>query len=314
MNVLIAGGAGFIGSNLTKFHLKCKDNVFIIDNLITGSIKNIKPFFKYNSLHFIQEDIISYDFAKLPSFNVIYHLASPASPCQYKKNPIETLRVNSQGTYNLLEFARKSQNSVFVLASTSEVYGDPLVHPQPESYWGNVNPNGIRSCYDESKRFAEALAMTYFRKFNLNIRIARIFNTYGPNMEKNDGRVISNFIVQGLTNKPITICGDGKQTRSFCYVSDMVKGLYLLANTDKIPGQVFNLGNPVEKTILEVAAVIKEMTKTKSKIIFQPIDSDDPKKRKPDITRAKQLLKWKPEVSLQEGLQKTINYFINELV
>ena len=314
MKILIIGGAGFIGSNLAKFHLKNNDDIFVIDSLITGSIKNIESFLKKKSFHFIEKDIIDYDFSKLNSFDIIYHLASPASPTQYKKYPIETLLTNSQGTHNLLEFFKNSRSKVFVLASTSEVYGDPLVHPQTEEYWGNVNPNGVRSVYDEGKRFAEALTMTYFRKFNLDIRIARIFNTYGPNMEKNDGRVVSNFIIQGLTNKPITIYGDGKQTRSFCYVSDMVKGLYLLANTDKIPGQVFNLGNPVEKTILEMSALIKEMTKSKSKIIFQPIDSDDPKKRKPDISRARQLLKWKPEVSLQEGLQKTINYFINESV
>lgn len=313
MNILIAGGAGFIGSNLTNFHLKRKDTVFVIDNFITGSIENIKPFFKQNSFHFIQEDIVNYNFTKLPTFDIIYHLASPASPIQYKKYPIETLLANSQGTFKLLEFFKKSKSRSFVLASTSEVYGDPMVHPQLENYWGNVNPVGIRSCYDEGKRFAEALTMAYFRKFKLNIRIARIFNTYGPYMEQNDGRVISNFIIQALTKKPITIYGDGKQTRSFCYVSDMVRGLYLLASTEKIAGEIINLGNPNEKTISQISILIKEMVETKAKIIFQSIDSDDPKKRKPNISKAIQMLKWKPDVSLNTGLQKTINYFSKEL-
>ncbi len=309
MNILIAGGAGFIGSNLSEYHLKHHDHVFVIDSLITGSLEKIKPFFKNNFFHFIHEDIVSYDFSKLTSFNIIYHLASPASPIQYKKFPIETLLANSKGTHNLLEFASKNKKCVFVLASTSEVYGDPLVHPQPENYWGNVNPNGIRSCYDEGKRFSEALAMAYFRKFNIDLRIARIFNTYGPNMEKNDGRIVSNFVVQALEGKPLTIYGSGRQTRSFCYVSDMIRGLYLLATTEKMAGQIINLGNPVEKSVLEMAEIIKEITKTKSRTVFLPIDSDDPKKRKPDISKAKQLLKWSPRISLQEGLQKTINHF-----
>lgn len=313
MNILIAGGAGFIGSNLVNFHLKRKDVVFVIDNFITGSIKNIKPFFTNNSFHFIEENVVNYNFAKLQSFDIVYHLASPASPIQYKKYPIETLLANSQGTLNMLEFFKKSESKTFVLASTSEVYGDPMIHPQMESYWGNVNPVGVRSCYDEGKRFAEAITMAYFRKFNLNIRIARIFNTYGPKMEQNDGRVISNFVIQALSQKEITIYGDGKQTRSFCYVSDMVKALYLLGSTEKIAGEIINLGNPNEKTILEIANLIIEMTQTKSKITFKTIDSDDPKKRKPDISKAIQILKWKPDVSLNEGLQKTINFFSKEL-
>lgn len=309
MNILITGGAGFIGSNLAKLHLKNRDNIYVIDNLLTSSAENIEPFLKTNQFHFIQEDIINYSFSQLPFFDIVYHLASPASPIQYKKYPIETLLANSQGTNAVLEFVKKSKSKVFVLASTSEVYGDPLIHPQPENYWGNVNPNGIRSCYDESKRFAEALTMTYFRKYNLNIRIARIFNTYGPNMERQDGRVISNFIVQSLTKQPITVYGDGKQTRSFCYVSDMIKGLNLLATEKNINGQVFNLGNPSEKTINELAQLIKKLTNSSSPIVYKKIDCDDPKRRKPDITKAKGILRWKLSISLTQGLLQTIEYF-----
>lgn len=317
MNILITGGAGFIGSNLTAFHLEKNDIVFVIDNLITGSKKNIEPFLKNKNFHFYQLDIITFNLPRRQAgfslqashFDLVYHLASPASPIQYKKYPIETLLTNSQGTYNLLQFLKKSRSKNFVLASTSEVYGDPLVHPQKEDYWGNVNPNGIRSCYDESKRFAEALTMNYFRKYHLNIRIARIFNTYGPNMERNDGRVVSNFIIEALTNKPIIIYGDGKQTRSFCYVSDMIEGLYLLATKPDLEGTIINLGNPNEKSILELAKIIKKLTKSNSKIIFQSIEEDDPKKRKPDISKAKKLLGWNAKVSIEEGLIKTIDYF-----
>lgn len=316
MNILITGGGGFIGSNLTAFHLEKNDVVFVIDNLITGSRKNISRFLTNKNFHFYQSDVLTFNLPRrqagfsLPTyFDLIYHLASPASPIQYKKYPIETLLTNSQGTHNLLQFLKKSLSKNFVLASTSEVYGDPLVHPQKEDYWGNVNPNGIRSCYDESKRFAESLAMNYFRKHKLNIRIARIFNTYGPNMEKNDGRVVSNFIIEALTNKPITIYGDGKQTRSFCYISDMVNGLYLLATKTNIAGSIINLGNSIERSVLELAKIIKNLTKSSSKIVFQPIEEDDPKKRKPDISKAKKLLGWTPKVSIEDGLIKTIDYF-----
>jgi nucleoside-diphosphate-sugar epimerase len=309
MEILIAGGAGFIGSNLTEFHLNRKDEVTIIDNLITGNNKNIESFVNKNLVKFIKADIVDYDYDELPTFDIVYHLASPASPIQYKKYPQETLITNSFGTKKLLDFFVKSHSGSFVISSTSEVYGDPLVHPQPETYWGNVNPVGIRSCYDEAKRFAEALVMVYFRKYKINLRVARIFNTYGPNMEKNDGRVVSNFIIQALSNHPITIYGDGNQTRSFCYVSDMVKGLYGLASRKNLAGEIINLGNPVEKSIKEMAILIKELTGSDSPIVFEKIDQDDPKKRKPDINKAQKKLGWNPEIPLTEGLKKTISYF-----
>lgn len=314
MRILITGGAGFIGSHLSKKHIEKDDEVYVVDNLVTGSKLNVENLLKHPHFHFIEADILTFDFSTLPSVDYIYHLASPASPIQYKKYAIETLRTNSEGTYNVLEFMRKSKSKSFVITSTSEVYGDPLVHPQTEEYWGNVNPNGVRSCYDEAKRYAEALVMTYYRKYNLDLRIARLFNTYGPHMEKNDGRVVSNFVMQALTNKPITIYGIGTQTRSFCYIDDTAEGLYRLVSTPDIAGSVVNLGNPVEKTIAELASIVKTMTGSKSDIILTPIDADDPKKRKPDISKAKKFLKWKPTVTLEEGLQKTISYFRERFV
>jgi len=309
MKILIAGGAGFIGSNLTKLLLNKNFKVTVIDNLITGSEKNLAPLLTNKNLSVFREDLVSFDFNKLQAFDLIFHLASPASPIKYKQYPVETLMVNSLGTKNLLDFMLKSKSKTFVLASTSEIYGNPLVHPQVENYWGNVNPNGIRSCYDESKRFAESLTMTYFRKYELDIRIARIFNTYGPNMEKNDGRIVSNFIMQALTDQPITIYGDGKQTRSFCYVDDLIEGLISLGTVKEISGQVINLGNPIEKTVAEMAVLIKKLVDSKSIVTNQPIEADDPQKRKPDISKAKKLLGWEPEIALEEGLNKTINYF-----
>ncbi len=319
MKILITGGAGFIGSNLSEFHLKKNDEVFVVDNLITGSKANIGALLKNPCFHFFEEDILNFQFSPpaggFPSyFDIIYHLASPASPVQYKKYPIETLRVNSEGTYRLLEYMKRNKSKIFVLASTSEVYGDPKVHPQTESYWGNVNPVGVRSCYDEGKRFAEALTISYFRKYNLDTRIARIFNTYGPNMEENDGRVISNFVMQALTNKPITVYGDGKQTRSFCYVFDMVQALSLLGTKQDIAGEIINVGNPEEYSIKEVASIIKKETESASEIILKPIDDDDPKQRQPDIIKAKKLLGWEPKVTFLEGLDKTITYFRKRFV
>lgn len=308
MKILITGGAGFIGSHLAKLHIDKGDNVFVVDNFITGNKENLKSITSVR-LKIINEDVSKYDFSDLPLIDFAYGLASPASPIQYKKYPIETMLANSQGIYFLMELLKNKKCKRVVLSSTSEVYGDPLEHPQKETYFGNVNPAGERSCYDEAKRYAEAMAISYFMKFKVDVRIARIFNTYGPNMELNDGRVVSNFITQALQNKNITIYGDGTQTRSFCYVSDLVAGLNLLAETENISGKIINLGNPIEKTVLELAILIKQMTSSKSKIVFEKIGSDDPKKRKPDITKAQEILKWEPQVNLEEGLKKTIAYF-----
>lgn len=309
MHILITGGAGFIGSHLSKHYIQSGHRVTVIDNLITGSPHNIADL-PSDKFRFIQEDVLQFPFESLPNdIDIAFHLASPASPIQYKKYPVETLRVNAEGTYRLLAWAQTRKTTRVVLASTSEVYGDPLEHPQRETYFGNVNPSGERSCYDEAKRYAEAMTMTYARTFGLPVRIARIFNTYGPHMERQDGRVVSNFITQALAGSPITIYGDGSQTRSFCYVSDLVAGLALLGETPNIDGEIINLGNPVEKTVSEIAEMIKTMTQSSSPIIHEPIGADDPKKRKPDITKATARLGWEPRVSLAEGLAKTIAYF-----
>ena len=308
MKMLITGGAGFIGSNLTELLLKNNHELTVIDNLITGSKKNIEGL--AGDLTFVEGDVTTFDFDKLhQSFDIIFHLASPASPIQYTKHPVETLMVNSLGTKRLLDFMVASKSKRFVLASTSEVYGDPQKSPQAEDYWGNVNPNGIRSCYDESKRFAEAAVMTYFRKYNHDVRIARIFNTYGPHMEKEDGRVVSNFICQCLQGSPITVNGDGGQTRSFCFVSDMIEALLQLGMVDDIAGEVINVGNPDERTIIDIAKIIKKLTKSDSEITFAPMPADDPRQRKPNISKAQKLLKWEPEVALEDGLTQTIEYF-----
>lgn len=312
MKICITGGAGFIGSNLSLFYTSQNHEVFSIDNLITGSLDNIKSLESNPLFHFIQADIINFNFSQIPQCDIVYHLACPASPIQYKKFPLETLLVSSEGTRKVLEFVKSSNSHIFVLASTSEVYGDPIEHPQKETYWGNVNPSGIRSCYDEGKRYAEAITMTMFRLYKLDVRIARIFNTYGPLMEKNDGRVVSNFIMQALKKRPITIYGDGQQTRSFCYVSDMVQGLHLLGTVKNLSGNTVNLGNPDEYSILELAKIIKKTIKTSSKIIYNPIDEDDPKKRNPDISKANRLLHWNPVVPFSQGLLKTITYFKNK--
>ncbi|MBP9691306.1 GDP-mannose 4,6-dehydratase [Candidatus Woesebacteria bacterium] len=310
MNILITGGAGFIGSHLTKQYTELGHHVYVVDNLITGNTDNLKEV-EPALLTFIEEDVASYDFIDIPHIDIAFNLASPASPIQYKKHPIETMRANSEGSYRLLEFARKGNCERIVLASTSEVYGDPLEHPQKETYWGNVNSAGERSCYDEAKRYAEAITMTYHMKYDLHTRIARIFNTFGPHMEHDDGRVVSNFITQALSNNPITIYGDGLQTRSFCYVSDMVRGLVALGETEGIDGEIINLGNPNEKTVKELAEMIKSMTESTSEITLNPIGADDPKKRKPDITKAKEMLHWNPEIDLKDGLAQTIEYFRN---
>ena len=312
MNILITGGAGFIGSHLSRQLIEQKHKVLVIDNLVTGSKKNINDLMTNNNFKFIKADIINFDFSLIKDqFDLIYDLASPASPKVFKSLSNEILRVNSLGLLNLLDFMVNSHSQRLVFASTSEVYGDPHIHPQPETYLGNVNSYGPRSCYDEGKRFAESCIFSYIQKYKLDIRIARIFNTYGPFMDKDDGRVISNFINQAINNQPITIYGDGLQTRSCCYVDDMVNGLILLGTIDKINGQVINIGNPDEKTIKQMADIIIRLTGSKSVISNLPIGQDDPKKRCPDISRAKKLLNWGAKIDFETGLKKTIEYFKN---
>lgn len=313
-NILISGGAGFIGSHLTEHFLKKGSAVWVIDNFLTSHSDNIKRLKKYPHFHFIQADLLQIDLKSSLNgmrFDIIYHLASPASPVQYIRYSIETLRVNSEGTYRLLEFSRLMPSTRFIYASTSEIYGDPLEHPQKENYWGNVNPVGERACYDEAKRFGEALCMTYIRKYQVDVRIARVFNTYGPFMQDEDGRVISNFITMALQNKPIIVYGDGTQTRSFCYISDVVNAFSLIGEK-KVSGEIINLGNPDEKKIIDIAFLIKQLTASQSDIQFVKKRKDDPQKRKPDISKAKKLLGWTPTISLQEGFQLAINYFQNK--
>ena len=309
MKVLITGGSGFIGSHLAKFHMEHKDEVTVLDNLITGNLRNIRTLIGLDNFTFKKADVTTVKLRSLPKSDLIYHMASPASPIQYKKYPVETLMTNSLGTKRMLEYAADCK-AKFLLASTSEVYGDPAIHPQTETYYGNVNSVGPRACYDEAKRFAEAMVVSFIDKMDVDARIVRIFNTYGPNMEVNDGRAVSNFITQALLNKPITIYGSGKQTRSFCYVSDLVRGLNKLATLPGLKKKVVNLGNPQEISINELAKIVIDMTGTKSKLVYEKeSDENDPKKRKPDITKAKSLLNWKPEISLENGLSSTINYF-----
>lgn len=312
---LVTGGAGFIGSHLCDVLIDKGYEVFCIDNLITGSKNNIIHLLNNPRFHFILRDIIK-PFSsninhQLSTINYLYHLASPASPPQYRKYSIETMLVNSLGTYNMLELAKKG-NSVFLLASTSEVYGNPLTHPQKENYYGNVNPTGMRACYDESKRFAEAITMEYVRKFKLQGRIVRIFNTYGPRMQPTDGRVVSNFVTQAIGGKPLTMYGDGNQTRSFCYISDMVSGLVAAGEKKGINGEVINLGNPQELTIKRIGEIILSLVGSSSQLVSsKKKEIDDPQMRKPDISKAKQLLGWQPSVSLDLGLKETIKYFKN---
>ena len=304
-NILVTGGAGFIGSHLCEKLLET-NKVICVDNLITGNKENVKLFLKHPNFIFIEHDVtrpLKLDY----EIDEIYHLASPASPVDYAKKPIETMMANSLGTKNVLDLAR-GKNARILLASTSEVYGDPKKHPQSEDYWGNVNPIGPRSCYDESKRFAEALGISYHQVYGVDVRIARIFNTYGPRMRSNDGRAIPNFVTQALRGEDITVYGNGKQTRSFCYISDMVEGLTRLMSS-KYKGEVFNLGNPDERRIIDVAKMIREMTNSKSKIVFRPLPKDDPVRRKPDIRKAKEKLGWEPKVKFERGLEKTIEWF-----
>lgn len=305
MNVLIAGGAGFLGSHLCDFFISKNHKVIAVDNFITGKKENIKHLLKNKKFKFIKADISKN--IKIPGkIDAVLNFASPASPKDYIKYPLETLKTGSLGTLNLLELARLKK-AKFLFASTSEVYGDPLVNPQPEEYWGNVNSIGIRSVYDEAKRFSEAAVMCYLRDYGVKTRIVRIFNTYGPRMNEKDGRAIPEFISQALKGKPVTVFGSGSQTRSFCFVSDLVKGIYKLLMSDyKYP---VNIGNPNEITLKELAEIIIKLTASKSKIIYKELPQDDPKMRRPDITKAKKILKWLPDVQLEDGLRETIKYF-----
>ncbi len=302
---VVTGGAGFLGSHLTDLLLSRGHKVIVIDNLITGSVDNISHLGGNPNFKFIQQDVTEFIFLQGP-VDYVWHFASPASPIDYLEIPIQTLKVGSLGTHKALGLA-KYKGARFLIASTSEIYGDPLVHPQTEEYWGNVNTIGPRGCYDEAKRFAEAMTMAYHREHGVETRIVRIFNTYGPRMRLNDGRVVPAFISQALKNKPITIFGEGKQTRSFCYCSDLIEGIYRLMMSDT-PLPV-NIGNPHEMTMLQFAEEIIRLTGSKSKVVHRPLPQDDPKQRKPDITRAKKVLKWEPKVPLAEGLEKTLAYF-----
>jgi dTDP-glucose 4,6-dehydratase len=303
--VVVTGGAGFLGSHLSERLLDRDDEVIVVDNLITGSITNIEHLFDHGRFTFVDHDVSQY--IRIPGdVDVVLHFASPASPKDYLDKPIQTLKVGSLGTHNALGLA-KAKGARFMIASTSEVYGDPDVHPQPETYWGSVNPIGPRGVYDEAKRFAEAMTMAYHRYHGLEVRIVRIFNTYGPRMRAEDGRVVSNFLVQALQGKPLTMYGEGTQTRSFCYVDDEVRGFLALLDSEET-GPI-NIGNPGEFTMLELAELVLEVTGSNSEIVFEPLPVDDPKQRRPDITLARELLGWEPRVALREGLEKTAAYF-----
>jgi UDP-glucuronate decarboxylase len=303
--ILVTGGAGFIGSHLCKRLLAEGHEVLCLDNFFTGSRENVKELIPNSKFELIRHDVI---FPMCFEVDEIYNLACPASPIHYQYNPIKTIKTSILGAINILDLASEI-NARVLQASTSEVYGDPLVHPQSEEYWGNVNPIGVRSCYDEGKRSSETLFFDYHRQFNMEIKVIRIFNTYGPNMHPNDGRVVSNFIVQALKGEDITIYGDGSQTRSFCYVDDLVDGMVRMMKSDKAIIGPINLGNPIEFTMIELAQLILKITNSKSKIIFLPLPSDDPRMRQPNIEKARQLLGWEPKVDLQEGLMQTAEYF-----
>jgi UDP-glucuronate decarboxylase len=308
MRVLVTGGAGFLGSHLVDLLMKDGNDVICLDNFYTGSKRNIHQWNGHSNFELIRHDITEPISLEVDQ---IYHLACPASPVHYQYNPIKTVKTSVLGTMNMLGLAKRVK-ARFFLASTSEVYGDPNVHPQREDYWGNVNPNGIRSCYDEGKRIAETLTCDYHRQHHVDVRIVRIFNTYGPRMLENDGRVVSNFISQALRGNALTVYGDGSQTRSFCYVSDLVDGFVRLMANESCVDPV-NLGNPEEYTILQLASEIKEMIDPSLTITFKPLPSDDPRRRCPDIGKAKSLLQWSPSVGLERGLKSTIDYFKSTL-
>jgi len=303
---VVTGGVGFLGSYLVELLLERDHQVVAIDNLVTGNVDNVAHLAGHRNLRFIHQDVTEFLFLDGP-VDYVWHFASPASPIDYLDLPIQTLKVGSLGTHKALGLA-KHKRARFLLASTSEIYGDPLVHPQSEDYWGNVNPIGPRGCYDEAKRFAEAMTMAYHREHGIDTRIVRIFNTYGPRMRLN----VPAFISQSLHHRPLTVFGDGSQTRSFCYCSDLIEGIYRLMMSDT--DQPVNLGNPHEMTVLEFAQEIIRLTGSRSKIVFKPLPLDDPKQRRPDITRAKKLLNWQPKVSLVTGLDKTIAYFRKKIL
>ena len=302
--VLVTGGAGFLGSHLCERLLADRADVVCMDNFFTGTRDNVAHLLGNPHFELVRHDVEQHFTMEVDE---IYHLACPASPIHYQRNPVRTIRTAVQGTLNLLDVARES-NARILIASTSEVYGDPLEHPQTEAYWGNVNPIGPRACYDEGKRCAETLAVSYARQFGVQVRIARIFNTYGPRLHQADGRVVSNFIVQALQGKSITVYGDGSQTRSFCYVSDLIEGFVRLMASTEGPGPV-NLGNPRETTLMDLATLVKRLTASESKITLAPLPKDDPVRRNPNIARARALLGWEPKVALEQGLTHTIDYF-----
>jgi|TARA_B100000530_G_scaffold78832_1_gene47526 dTDP-glucose 4,6-dehydratase len=309
LNILITGGAGFVCSHLADTLFDKKHDLILLDNLLTGNKQNVEHLLDHKNVKFIKHDVQDHiDISEEIDF--IFHFASAASPIAYQENPVNTLKAGSIGTINTLGLA-KVKNADYLLASTSEIYGDPEISPQSEDYWGNVNPNGERSMYDEAKRFAEAATATYSRTYNLQTKIVRIFNTYGPRMQLNDGRVVTNFIVQALNGKDITIYGDGSQTRSFSYVQDTVNGIVSLMESEH--NDVFNIGNPTEITINELASKIIEITNSNSKLINKDLPQDDPKQRKPDITKAKTMLNWEPKVKLEDGLTKTIEWVNSQL-
>jgi len=309
MRVLVTGGSGFIGSHLTERLLSLGHQVLVLDNFYTSDKKNIQHLANNPNLEVIRHDVINPYIAEV---DAIYHLACPASPVHYQRFPVQTIKTSVLGSINMLDLALRLRIPI-LLSSTSEVYGDPTISPQHEEYWGNVNPIGIRACYDEGKRAAETLFFDYHRQYGVNIKVARIFNTYGPNMSPNDGRVVSNFIMQALESKDITIYGDGNQTRSFCYVDNLVLGLIKLMETSENVHGPINLGNPVELTVRSLAELIIEKTASQSEIIFQELPQDDPKQRKPDISKAKKILGWSPDIEISEGLDMTIKYFSSKL-
>ncbi len=302
---LVTGGAGFLGSHLCDRLLDDGYDVIVMDNLITGDLANIEHLFAHSRFRFIKYDVTEFIYLEGP-LDYIFHFASPASPIDYLEFPIQTLKVGSLGTHKALGLA-KAKQATFVLASTSECYGDPLVHPQKETYWGNVNPVGPRGVYDEAKRFAEAMTMAYHRYHDVRTRIARIFNTYGPRMRLNDGRALPTFMLQALRGEPLTVFGDGSQTRSFCFVSDLIEGIVRLSRADEV--YPVNVGNPHEITILEFARKVVELTGSRSRIVFKPLPVDDPKVRQPDISKAREILGWEPVVALEDGLRRTLRFF-----